>query len=45
LEEKQWNVPLIAQFNEMGPLQGRLGEQDTIITNDPNWNPIDVGKA
>lgn len=43
-EEQEGDPPLRAQFDKMCRLQGRLGEQNSIVRHNTHRVPMDVGK-
>ena len=44
-QEEEGNLPLRAEFDEVGGFQGRLGEQDTVVRYDADGVPMDVSEA
>jgi hypothetical protein len=44
-EEQEGNLPVRAEFNEVGRFQGRLREEDSIVRHDAHRVPMDVSKA
>ena len=44
LEEDERYLPLAAQLYEVCPLQGGLGEKDTVVANDAHRVPVQSGE-
>ena len=45
LQEEERDVALRAELDEVGPLQRRLGEQDSVVRDDADRHAGDVGEA
>src|SRR5690606_37845233 len=45
LQEHQRRLALAAQFDEVGALLGRFGEQNAVVGNDAYRHAVDMGKA
>jgi hypothetical protein len=45
LQEYEGNLPLAAELNEVSSLQGGLGEQNTVVTDDAHRIPVQTGET